>query len=660
MDRQGAKKRIEKLKEEINHHRYLYHVLDKSEISDAALDSLKKELADLESRFPDLITPDSPTQRVGGEPLEKFSKVEHSTPMLSLFDSFSRQDMEDWITRLKRIKPDLKSGFFCELKLDGLAITLRYQGLVFVLGATRGDGKTGENVSPTLKTIESIPLKLRVPTEKELSGIGFNQNEAREIIKKIREEELEIRGEVVMTEKELERLNKKFVQSGKPALANPRNAVAGSLRQLDPKVVARRQMYFYGYELVGDFPLKTQEQKLKLIQLLGFKIIPQNRLKKNLQEVFAFRDYWASHKDSLAFQVDGVVVKLNQLKLWPILGVVGKGPRYMMAYKFPAEQVTTRVKDVFWQVGRTGVLTPGAIFEPVSVGGVTVSRATLHNWDEIKRLGLKIGDTVVIERAGDVIPKVIKVLSDLRDGSEKEVQPPKKCPRCGNKVYRRTGEVAYRCANLNCYAVNREKLIHWASKGALDIEGLGEKIVEQLMNEGLVKDIPDFYRLTPGDLIPLERFAEKAAQNLVEAIQSRKKVTLPRFIQGLGINFVGEETSLLLAKKFASEEKIKKDSVSIDKFLKYFQSLKREDLEEIKDIGPVVAESVVSWFGEEKNIKVLKELENLGFSLEVTSDLKAESGKEKKLAGLKFVLTGSLENLTRQEARNKIRELGGE
>jgi len=660
MNKKQAKQRIEKLKEEINHHRYLYHVEDTQVISDAALDSLKKELADLETEFPDLIMPDSPTQRVGGKPLEKFEKVEHSVPMISLFDAFSRGDMKDWIERLKRLKSDLETDYYCELKLDGLAMALRYEGSVFNLGATRGDGKVGENVTRNLKTIESIPLRLRIPSEEGLKKIGFKQEETRRIQNNIEKGEVEVRGEVVMTLAELERLNKKFVQQGKPTLANPRNAVAGSIRQLDPKVVAERDIYFYAYELLGDFSLRTQEQKIKLLELLGFRVIEHNRKLASLEEVFKFRDSWVEQKNKLPFQVDGVVVKLNQLKLWPVLGTVGKGPRYMMAYKFPAEQVTTRVKDVFWQVGRTGVLTPGAIFEPVSVGGVTVSRATLHNWDEIKRLGLKIGDTVVIERAGDVIPKVIKVLSDLRDGSEKEVQPPKKCPRCGNKVYRRTGEVAYRCANLNCYAVNREKLIHWASKGALDIEGLGEKIVEQLMNEGLVKDIPDFYRLTPGDLIPLERFAEKAAQNLIEAIQSRKKVTLPRFIYGLGIDFVGEETSLLLAKKFASEKNIKKDAVSIDKFLKYFQSLKREDLEEIKDIGPVVAESVVSWFGEEKNIKVLKELENLGFSLEVTSDLKAESGKEKKLAGLKFVLTGSLENLTRQEARNKIRELGGE
>src|SRR6056297_1196582 len=622
MDRQGAKKRIEKLKEEINHHRYLYHVLDKSEISDAALDSLKKELADLESRFPDLITPDSPTQRVGGEPLEKFSKVEHSTPMLSLFDSFSRQDMEDWITRLKRIKPDLKSGFFCELKLDGLAITLRYQGLVFVLGATRGDGKTGENVSPTLKTIESIPLKLRVPTEKELSGIGFNQNEAREIIKKIREEELEIRGEVVMTEKELERLNKKFVQSGKPALANPRNAVAGSLRQLDPKVVARRQMYFYGYELVGDFPLKTQEQKLKLIQLLGFKIIPQNRLKKNLQEVFAFRDYWASHKDSLAFQVDGVVVKLNQLKLWPILGVVGKFPRYMMAYKFPAEQVTTKVKDVFWQVGRTGVLTPGAVFEPVQVGGVTVSRATLHNADEIERLGLKIGDTVVVERAGDVIPKVVEVLPGLRDGSEKKIEAPQKCPICSGPVERRQGEVALKCANKDCYAVNRERLIHWASKGGLDIEGLGEKIIEQLMEEGLVSEISDFYKLEPGDLLPLERFAQKSAHNLVEAIQAKKRIALNKFLYALGIDCVGEETALLLARKLVREEKIKEKTISPERFVNYFSRKKKEEWEEIYDVGPVVARSIKDWFSRKRNLDLLKDLERIGFEIEITPELR--------------------------------------
>ena len=660
MDKIKAKQRIEKLKEEINHHRYLYHVEDRQVISDAALDSLKKELADLENQFPDLITPDSPTQRVGGKPLEKFQKVEHIIPMISLFDAFSRKDMEDWLERLQRLKPDLKTDYYCELKLDGLAMALRYKGSVFNLGATRGDGKVGENVTQNLKTIESIPLKLKAPKDSQLKKLGFTEEKIKKIKAEIEKGNIEVRGEVVMTLAELQRLNKKFVQQGKAVLANPRNAVAGSIRQLDPKVVAERKIYFYAYELMGDFILQTQEQKIKLLELLGFRVIEHNRKLNSLEEVFRFRDYWAEHKDKLSFQVDGVVVKLNQLKLWPVLGIVGKGPRYMMAYKFPAEQVTTQVKDVFWQVGRTGVLTPGAIFEPVSVGGVTVSRATLHNWDEIKRLGLRIGDTVVIERAGDVIPKVVKVLTDLRDGSEKEIQLPGKCPRCGGKIYRRKGEVAYRCSNTDCYAVNREKLIHWASKGALDIEGLGEKIVEQLMNEGLVKDIPDFYRLTPGDLIPLERFAQKAAENLVEAIQARKKIPLTRFIYGLGINYVGEETSILLAKKFVREEKIKKSLVTISKFEKYFWKQKEEDWEEIQDIGPVVAESVVSWFREEKNLKLLKELEDLGLSLEIREDLKAESGKEKRLAGQKFVLTGSLENLTRQEARNKIRELGGE
>ena len=659
INKKEAEQRIKKLRKEIDHHRYLYHVLDTQEISDAALDSLKKELADLEARYPDLVTPDSPTQRVGGEPLEKFEKVDHSRPMLSLFDSFSPEDMRDWENRIKRLAPDLPLEYFCELKLDGLAMALRYESKSLVLGITRGDGKTGENVTPNLKTVESIPLKLRVPASKELKKAGFDREAADRIRSEAEKGTIEIRGEVVMPYRAFENLNKKFVRENKSQLANPRNAVAGTIRQLDPKVVAERKLDFYGFEILDDnLDIDTQEKKIKLIKLLGVKVLPQSRGCSGMEEVIKFREHWADRKEKLPFGVDGVVVKLNRIKYWPVLGVVGKAPRYMMAYKFPAEQATTKLKDVFWQVGRTGVLTPGAILEPVDIGGVTVSRATLHNKDEIDRLDLKIGDTVIVERAGDVIPKVVRAIPNLRTGREEEIQVPEKCPMCGSKVRRKKGEVAHRCSNTDCYAVNREKLIHWVSKSAVDIEGLGEKVVEQLMQEGLINDVSDFYKLTTGDLLPLERFAHKSAGNLVAAIQARKEISLSRFIYALGINYVGQETALLLARKMLKETNIKKNVISISEVKDYFKNVSGEELQEIKDVGPVVTQSIVEWFSRDKNLKLLDRLEKTGVVIKIDSGLK--DSDKKSLQGKKFVLTGSLDGLTREEAKNKIRELGGD
>ncbi len=395
---------------------------------------------------------------------------------------------------------------------------------------------------------------------------------------------------------------------------------------------------------------------------MGFKTLPQNSLFNSLEEIFNFRDYWASHKNKLPFQVDGIVVKINQLRLWSILGIVGKGPRYMMAYKFPAEQVTTKLKNVTWQVGRTGILTPTATLDPVGVAGVTVTHATLHNMDEIKRLGLKIGDTVIIERAGDVIPKIIKVLVKLREGNEKKINVPKKCPMCGGKVERVEGEVAYRCINSDCYAVNLRRLIHFVSKGALDIEGLGPKIIEQLMKEGLVRDFSDFFALTEGDLKPLERFADKSAENLIKSIQDRKQIDLAKFIYGLGIHHLGEimSTSLAIkiALKFQSDKKNKTELLKdIEDLIKIVQSFSKEDLINIQDIGPEIAKSVYDWFRDGKNIEVLMKLRKNGVQTKYHRFL---DKKQRTLQNKKFVLTGTLENLTRMDAKNKIRELGGE
>ncbi len=640
MNKQEAKKRIKKLRAEINHHRYLYHVLDKAEISDEALDSLKNELFKLESEFPDLITVDSPTQRIGGKPLDKFRKIRHSQFMISLYDAFTPEDLHAWEKRISKLLPvNVKLNYFCELKLDGLAVALRYEKGIFILGATRGDGRVGEDVTQNLRTIASLPLTLRQPTDKEYQESGFTPKQIRDINKAISAGKMEVRGEVVMLKKVLADLNRKYKAQGLPPLANPRNAAAGSIRQLDPKLAAERKLEFFAYELPGA-PVETQAQKFVLLKLLGFKTVKYNKYCPTLNEVIKFRDYWQEKRENLPFLIDGVVVKVNNLALWDVLGIVGKGPRYMMAYKFAAEQVVTQVKAIRWQVGRTGILTPIALLNPVSVGGVTVSNATLHNMDEIKRLGLKIGDNVIIERAGDVIPKVVKVLTRMRTGKEKKIFPPRRCPMCGSMVKKISGEVALRCANNECFAVNLRRLIHWASKNAVDIDGLGKKIIEQLVKEGIVNDIADIYLLKEGDIKPLERFAEKSAKNLIKAIEEKKEIPLDRFLVGLGIRYVGEESAIVLAERFGSLENIKKASVS--------------DLAEIYDFGEKMAQSVYDWFHNRQNLALLDKLFNVGVRA-----LSLAKTKKTTLKGKTFVLTGTLNSLTREQAKAKIRELGG-
>ena len=733
MDKNNAKKRIEKLKKEINHHRYFYHVLDRQEISDGALDSLKNELYKLETQYPEFITPDSPTQRVAGKPLDKFKKVRHSIPMMSLFDAFNEQDMKGWEARLySLIGHGFKFDYYCELKLDGLAAGLRYEKGVFAQGATRGNGVIGEDITQNLRTVEAIPLALRQPQKSELTKSGLAKDAIMKIQAALEKGIIEIRGEVIMPNKVFAELNKKYKKQGRALLANPRNAAAGSIRQLDAKLAAERKLDYYVYDLyltprssltsppppTASFPLPTsplapllnrrgesrrggdaesagggvlvrQEQRLALAKLLGFKVLEYNKHCENIEKVFKFHDYWEKNRNKLDFQCDGVVVKVDKLALWPRLGAVGKGPRYMMAYKFAAEQATTKVKDVLWQIGRTAALTPIAVLNPVSAGGVTISHATLHNMDEIQRLDLKIGDTVIIERAGDVIPKIIKALPKLRDGSEKNIQLPAVCPVCGGKIYKAPGEVAYRCANKNCYAVNLKKLIHWASKGALDIEGLGPKIVEQLVKEGLVSDLSDFYALKERDLKLLERFADKSADNLIKAIQDKKEISLARFIYGLGIRHVGEEMALLLAKQITNyhrrsgipptmnfiikwRDKLQitnKLQIPISKITNYFQVIEPENLENINDIGPVVAKSIYGWFHNKRNLELLNRLERNGVVIRrqtTHAGATATAGqagqaenRRQSLAGKTFVLTGVLRGLTRDEAKRKIRELGG-
>lgn len=647
-----VKNRIEKLKKEIAHHRYLYHVLDKQIISDHALDSLKHELFKLEIDYPELITPDSPTQRVGGKPLDKFVKVTHSERMLSLNDAFTEEDMADWESRLYKVSGKvedvIKSGYYCELKLDGLAMSLQYKNGVFAVGATRGDGKIGEEVTNNLKTIESIPLKLRTPSKEELAKINIDEGELIDIIKN---GTIEVRGEVIMSLSAFEELNDKYKKENKPLLSNPRNGAAGSIRQLDPKVARERNLSFFAYHVVTDLGQLTREQCSSLVQLLGFKIVEQNRFTKDLSEVYKFHHYWDKNRKKLPFEVDGVVVKVNQYELWSKLGVVGKAPRYMIAYKFAAEQVTTKVRAVVWQVGRTGTLTPVAELEPVSVGGVVVGHSTLHNMDEIKRLGLRVGDTIILERAGDVIPKVVQVLVNLRTGSEVAIDPPKECPICNGEVIRPKDQVAYRCNNLSCYAVNLRNLTHWASKQALDIDGLGPRIVEQLVQNKLVGNIGDFYTLSVGDLLTLEGFKEKSANNLINSINDKKEIPIEKFLYALGIHHVGEETAVLLSKKLELKEG------DIKGLIAKVQSFNLDDLTEIEDIGPKVSYSIYKWFTDVHNVEVLEKLYSCGVKLVLPEKNSQKINKE--VEGKVFVVTGTLSQLSRDQAKDRIRELGG-
>lgn len=657
-----AKKRIQKLKKLIRHHRYLYHVLDKQEISDSALDSLKKELFDLEQKFPEFITLDSPTQRVGGQPLGEFEKVQHSQPMLSINDAFLEEDMKDWLERISKLltqEEREKIDFYCEPKLDGLAIELIYRNGIFKIGSTRGNGVVGENVTQNLKTIEAIPLRLRdrekvtaeleqdynPPTSSSHPPEGGRALGLKEIAQNIRKKEyikIVAKGEVVITKKEFERVNKQRKKEGLPVYANPRNLAAGSIRQLNPKIAASRNLDSNLYSLITDFGQKTHQQEHKILEILGFKTNNKhNRFCKSLEEVFNFHDFWKKNRDKLPYEIDGIVVNINSNQIFKKLGTVGKAHRGVIAYKFPFKQATTVVQDIKVQVGRTGALTPVAILKPVKIGGVTVSRATLHNEDEIKKLGVKIGDTVIVGRAGDVIPDVIKVLSELRTGKEKRFSMPRQCPACGTKTIRLEGEAVWRCKNPKCSARQLEYFSHFISRGAFDIEGLGFKIVERLIEEGLISDPADLFELKEGDLIPLERFAEKSAQNLIDSIQSSKEIPLTKFIYALGIRNIGEQTAIDLANHFRSLKGLKEASL--------------QDLEEILDIGPVVAKSIFDWFRNKDNLKFSEKLEKVGVKIK-----EPEKRREKLiLAGKTFILTGTLKTITRDEAKTKIRELGG-
>lgn len=654
-----AAKRIANLKEEINNHRYNYHVHDKESISPAALDSLKLELFRLENEFPQYITSDSPSQRVEGKPLAKFKKVTHSEPMISLYDAFTEADINDWEKRNRNYLPSLKNkiDYYCELKLDGLAASLHYENGNFLAGATRGDGKVGEDITFNLRTIESIPLSLRLPRRVDLEKLSLATEQIDRILKAAKEGIVEVRGETIMSKETLTKLNKVLAEQNKALLANTRNAAAGSLRQLDPQVAASRKLDFYPYDLI--FPefkrgelYSTRQQAEALVSLFGFRILKHNKICHSLREVIDYKNHWEKKKEGLPFYIDGAVVKFNEISFWNSLGIVGKAPRYMMAYKFSAEQATTKILDIIWQVGRTGVLTPTAILEPVALGGVTIGRATLHNFDEIRRLGLMIGDTVILERAGDVIPKIISVLVNLRSGLEKKVNAPKQCPRCHSDLIRVEGEVAYRCLNKKCFAVSLRRLIHFASKGALDIEGLGKKIVEQILSAGLIEDAADIFGLRREDLLILERFGEKKADNLLASIANKKKIELSRFIFALGINHIGAESANKIAALFIKNNN--QSDISPIELRSQANKISETEWLTIDDIGPVVAASLYTFWQDKDTLDLMTKFDKHKLRL-----FWHKNSEKQTLVGQSFVITGSLSSLTRQEAKDRIKAMGG-
>ncbi len=657
MNKKEARGRIDKLRAEINRHNYYYHVLDKPEISDAALDSLKNELVKLEQEFPELITADSPTQRVGGRSLDIFEKVTHSAPMISIYDAFSEDDMRAWEQRNQKILGTQSLfEYHAELKMDGLAISLIYRNGLLERGATRGDGRVGENVTQNIRTMPTIPLRLRVPEEKELLKFGISETSRTALRTALAKGIIEVRGEAVMTEAMLAKLNKKYVAVGQPLLANARNAAAGSIRQLNPAITAERGLEFYVYGLATDFGFESHHLEHEVASLLGFKILRQNQVCRNLDELIAFHHSWETKRERLPFECDGVVAVVDDMQLWKRLGIVGKGPRYMMAYKFAAEQGTTVVEAVDWQIGRTGVLTPTARLRPVTVKGVTIRNATLHNLDEIRRLGLKIGDTVIIERAGDVIPKIISVLETMRSGAEKSVQIPKHCPMCNTPVERVEGEVAVRCLNPDCYAVNLRRLTHWASRGAADIPGLGPKIIEQLMIAGFVNDPADLYSLKKDDLLLLDRFAEVSVNKLLKTIASRTRLSLERFLFAIGINHIGEESARRLALALPVWAKKHKQELTTPHSVGLvLASLPPEKLSELPDIGEVVAASIWAWSADKRNQDFLEHLTQSAVTIVQATKKKSDGS----LGGKTFVLTGTLMQLTRTEAKATIREHGG-
>jgi len=618
--------RIEKLRESIEHHRYLYHVLDKQEISEQALDSLKHELAQLETEYPEFVTPNSPTQRVAGKPLDGFEKVTHKVAQWSFNDIFNEQEMLDFDERVKRFlekslghKPDVE--YVCELKIDGLKIVFEYVSGALVTAATRGDGTVGENVTENIRTIESVPLELRA------------------------HDNIIVEGEVYLSKKEFDRINRELTRAGQETYANPRNLAAGTIRQLDSKIVAARKLSVFIYDVGKTFEeLPTQSGELEFLRERGFRVNPHFEVCKNVSDVIAFWKKWNSKKDKQDYLIDGVVVKVNKKEYQELLGYTGKAPRFAIAFKFPAEQVTTVVEDIAFQVGRTGVITPVAHLRPVEVAGSTVSRATLHNEDEIARLDVRVGDTVILQKAGDVIPQIVSVLRDLRPEKTKPFVFPKKIAECGGdgSIERIPGQAAYRCVDKNSSTLAKRKLYYFASKHAFDIVDCGPKIIDQLYEANLVSTPVDLFTLEKGDLLPLERFAEKSAQNLIDSIAQARSVTLARFLIGLSIDHIGEESAILLADTFGTLGKIQDATV--------------EALQNVNGIGEVMAQSVHDWF---RNPVHKKMVDDLLRYVTIKKNATRPSAANLKFADQTFVLTGTLTTMTRDEAKDLIRARGG-
>ena len=635
--------RINKLRKEIEKHRYLYHVLDSPEISDSALDSLKHELEQLESQYPEFITQDSPTQRIGGEAKKEFAKVVHSSPMLSFTDVFSEEEFEAWGRRNEDfVDKNISDGFYCELKIDGLAVSLIYKNGAFAIGSTRGNGVIGEEVTMNLKTIEAIPLKLREPEiiYSELKKAGFEK--AANFFRSGWPKELEVRGEVFMNTKDFLTLNKIQTKNNKPLFANPRNVAAGSIRQLDPKITSSRRLDSFAYDLVTDMGQVTHEEIHKILKILGFKTNSHNKFCADVNEVMAFHKKWGVDRDKLAYEIDGVVVIVNDIDKFKSLSVVGKAPRGAVAFKFALKEAETIVEDIKIQVGRTGALTPVAALKSVQIGGVTVQHASLHNADEIERLGLYIGDTVIIGRAGDVIPKVLRVLPAMRPKSARKFKMPNSCPDCGKRVERINAEdVIIRCINKDCPAKHREWLYHFTSHAAFDIVGLGPKILDRLLEEGLIEDGADIFTIDPKVIATLSGFGEKSAQKLYISIEKSKTIPLERFIYALGIPNVGEETSLVLAQHFGTLDRMVKATA--------------EELNNIEDIGDLTAKSIADWFKNLQNRKFIQKFLKVGLKILLVKKQTTPG----KLTNKSFVLTGIMDSMSRDKAKQRIREAGG-
>jgi len=616
MDKKKAKKQIEKLRDEINFHNYKYYVENNPVISDYEFDQLLKNLEKLESQFPDLVTPDSPTQRIGEKPLEGFETVEHIVPMLSLANTYTYDELRDFDERVKKNVGSIE--YVVEPKIDGAGVALLYENKVFVRGATRGDGVKGDDITQNLRTIRSIPLKLR---ENSLNNI-------------------EVRGEVYMSISGFKKYNKEQVKKGELVFANPRNAAAGSLRQLDSRIVANRPLdifiYFMSY---SDIDLKTHENALNALKKAGFRINPHIKKVKNIEEAIDYCEKLANLRENLDYEIDGAVIKVNSFEKQKILGETTKNPRWAISYKFAAKQSTTRLIDISIQVGRTGTLTPVAILEPVEVGGVTVSRATLHNFDELKRKDIRISDTVLVERSGDVIPQVVKSVKEKRAGSEKRKIIPKKCPVCGSDVSRIEGEVAVRCKNIYCPARLKWRVRYFASRDAMDIEHLGESTIDKLLDSNLIDNIADIYFLKKEDLIKLEGFKEKSAENLLDSIEKSKKQDLSRLIYGLGIRHVGKYAAQLLASKYNS----------IDKLV----NATAEQLKEIHGLGDKSAESIATFFATEENISLINKLKDIGVKTQETKK------QDLPLQNKKFIFTGGLSTISRPKASDLVRQKGG-